>query len=71
MYRKYQGFLHFLRPVLKANQPKNTGIGSVLTRQDAESIFQLVLLHLKDDNFYSIFATAHPDSRGRQIGPNC
>ena len=70
-------FSSFFTSSSQSKPAKNAGICSVLTRQHAKqhdvlkqffTIFQLMLLHWKNDHFSSIFATAHPDSRRRWIG---
>ena len=59
MYRKYHGFLHFCTSSSQSKLAKNTGNYSVLTRPHAKkqdvlkqffTIFQLVLLHSKNDH---------------------
>ena len=72
-YRKYLCFLHFLLPALKANR-LNTGICSVLTRQNAKKntmfgnnfsrFFGPCPSGQKSVIFYPIFATAHPTQEG-------
>ena len=46
MYRKCHSFLHFLLPVLKANQPKTLVFYSVLTRQHAKNTMFETLFHI-------------------------
>ena len=72
MYRKYHGFIHFLLPVLKANQPR-TLVFTVFhkTNMQKNTMFWNNFSQFsswcssiqKTIIFYSIFATAHPDSR--------